>query len=156
MDYVFTFILALCERIIIPAIAFVFGMMSSNFTRGKDSNKMQFENFYVPFLKSFIENQLYLYWFSDLEPEARKSVFDLLASRFCYAKLETQKLIPDFYRAWYENVTHEAEPDEVYRGPLNIDYAFNEIAQSVYKEYIALCKSLKLSPPSLPPLVELE
>ena len=139
-------------QLVVPLIAFLLGMISSRMNFNRYRIKEQFDSFHAPYLGMYIRNQLWLYpiW---SHSGHWKMYSQFLSDKFHYASPEVQGYILDMFRmdriiinkmANMPTETVDLEKKEL--GKIIIT-----ITDTIFEEYISLCKRLKLSEPNMPP-----
>ena len=127
-------------------VSYVFGRLESKSSAKQEMRMKRYQQFYVPFIRSFYVGFSWSNPWSLRSPEELNNLFELVMRNLEYLDPDSLKLIPEFYRSFLvlrETKAGNYEDENAYR---NFDNVLNELTKRVLAESKKLGKALHLPP----------
>lgn len=125
-------------------LSFFCGRLQANTSRKTDSDRLRYENFYIPYISHLYAGLMHLRTYSSLDLEARGVFFDLVMKNLQHLGPESQACVPAFYNAFLEFLDYTENPALYPNAPATLDKAFLSLTVKILKESKRLSARLRM------------
>lgn len=149
-------IIKIACTVIVPFIAYFLGRSTRFDAKREAATMKRMQDYYWPLMERYMTGFWWEISYSYSDMESKGLFFELIVNNSYLADKQTQELVPDFYQAYLDVLEHkDGNQDYDFSCLTKLDVAFSQVIDSVYKEYVSLCKQLGYPEPAAlaPPLV---